>query len=83
VSDCKPVLFGVAYDRVSAKALADCGSVKKVLFGISGSRSWLMCSLDREHCPYRGKCLKFKARLDGLYVVWRCPKTVGLPDMER
>jgi hypothetical protein len=81
--DVKPVLFDVAYDRVLAKALADCGFVKKVLFGISGShRFLLMCSLDKEHCPCRGKRVRFKARLDGLYVVWVCPKTVGLPRME-
>ena len=70
-------------DKVSVWRLADCCFCKRVLCSRASSPeiqySWLLCALDREHCDFHGKCVRFKVRFDGYHVIWRCSKLVGLP----
>jgi len=75
--------IGSVLSRESARLLANCCFCRRVLFSRSSSPeiqySWLLCTLDREHCDFHGKCARFKVRFDGYHVIWRCSKLVGLP----
>ena len=87
ISD-KLVFVGlVIASKADKDSLVICPYVKHVLIGSSYGgfcRSWLKCSLDFDHCSYRGKRVRVKFRLaDGFHVVWVCPKVVGLPNFER
>jgi hypothetical protein len=76
--------IGCVLDGVVGKRLADCPYFKRVLFSRECSPSvvhfWNMCDLDKAHCDFHGKRLKFESYgIDSLRVVSICPKVVGLP----
>ena len=73
----------IVLDRVVGKRLAVCPHVRKVLFSRESCpslvRSWNMCSLDSEHCDFRGCRLKFEGYgIDSLRVAWVCPRILDL-----
>jgi hypothetical protein len=85
----KPVLLGsVIADKAERARLIVCPYFKRAIvdessFSEGFSRSRNLCSFDGGFCGSCGHRLKFKPCFDGCRVVWVCPKTVGLPDLER
>lgn len=72
--DCKVVL-----DRVVGKQLAVCPFLQKVVFSRECSPAifhfWNVCSVDKGHCDFDGRRLKFSSYgVDSLRVAWVCPK---------
>jgi len=73
------VSVGCILKNVVGKQLAVCPHLKSVLFSRESSpsiqRYWNMCGLDKAHCDFHGKRLKFSSYgVDSLRVIWVCPK---------
>jgi len=73
-------------DSIAAKALAVCPFLKRVLWNRCSSldtfRTWNLCTLSFQHCPFRGLRYKFRPCFGGCRIVWACPQIIGLPDLE-
>jgi hypothetical protein len=78
--------LGKILTRADSHRLVDCPYFKRILFSRERSPDvvhlWNLCSLDKRHCDFHGCRLKFKPCFAGVRVVWICPKTIGLPNME-
>ena len=75
----------VVFDSITAKALAVCPFIKRVLwnrFPFDIFRTWNLCTLSSQHCPFHGLRYKFRSYYGGRYIVWVCPQTIGLSDLE-
>lgn len=71
----------IVLDSVVGKRLAVCPFVvrKALVVPRAFPSCWNSCSLDRGHCDFHGRRLKFSSYgIDSLRVVWVCPKIVDL-----
>jgi len=80
------VVVGSVLDMASAQRLVVCPYFKRVVFSREWCPNihhfWKMCCLDKEHCDFHGRRLKFKPCFAGVRVAWVCPKAIGLPNLE-
>lgn len=80
-AEVKPLKLGSIRSLDDKLLLENCPFCRKVLWGNLHNRhgTWLMCSLDSEHCLSGGFKVRFCfVRGKGYRVEWNCPKIVGL-----
>ena len=73
----KPYSLGLfVVDKAEKDFMVRCPFCHLVKWGSSsaGFKTWNKCFLSGEHCPYRGRKVRFKVN----HVVWNCPLVVGL-----